>query len=73
MTKQDTKNKYFFGLGTVGRDMLYSLVSMYFISFATEALDLSDSVMWWMSAAFVILDKRRISIQLFLQHFVDIY
>jgi len=55
MTKQDTKNKYFFGLGTFGRDMLYSLVSMYFISFATEALDLSDSVMWWMSAAFLIL------------------
>ncbi len=51
----DNRNKYFFGLGTVGRDMLYSLVSMYFISFATEALDLSDSVMWWMSAAFVIL------------------
>ncbi|MBR5260966.1 MAG: MFS transporter [Oscillospiraceae bacterium] len=55
MTKQDTKNKYFFGLGTFGRDMLYSLVSMYFISFATEALDLSDSVMWVMSVAFLVL------------------
>ena len=55
MTKHDTKNKYFFGLGTFGRDMLYSLVSMYFISFATEALDLSDSVMWVMSVAFLVL------------------
>lgn len=51
----DRRNKVFFGLGTVGRDMLYSLVSMYFLSFATEALDLSDSVMWWMSGVFVVL------------------
>ncbi len=51
----DTRNKYFFGLGTVGRDMLYSLVSMYFITFATEALDLSDNLMWFMSAAFLVL------------------
>ncbi len=51
----DTRNRYFFGLGTVGRDMLYSLVSMYFITFATEALDLSDKTMWFMSAAFLVL------------------
>lgn len=51
----DTRNKYFFGLGTVGRDMLYSMVSMYFITFATEALDLSDKLMWFMSAAFLVL------------------
>lgn len=51
----DTRNKYFFGLGTVGRDMLYSLVSMYFITFATEAMDLSDNLMWFMSAAFLVL------------------
>lgn len=53
--RTDTRNKYFFGLGTVGRDMLYSLVSMYFITFATEALDLSDKLMWFMSAAFLVL------------------
>jgi len=35
--------------------MLYSLVSMYFITFATEALDLSDNLMWFMSAAFLVL------------------
>jgi len=51
----DTRNRYFFGLGTVGRDMLYSLVSMYFITFATEALNLSDKTMWFMSAAFLVL------------------
>jgi len=53
--RTDTRNKYFFGLGTVGRDMLYSLVSMYFITFATEALDLSDTLMWFMSVAFLVL------------------
>ncbi len=25
------RNRYAFGLGTIGRDMLYSLVSMYFM------------------------------------------
>ncbi len=51
----DRRNKYFFGLGTVGRDMLYSMVSMYFLTFATEALDLSDKLMWFMSGAFLVL------------------
>lgn len=41
MNLQDTRNKYFFGLGTVGRDMLYTLVSMYFLTYVTEALTLS--------------------------------
>ena len=54
-TRIDNRNRYFFGLGTVGRDMLYSLVSMYFITFATEALNLSDKTMWFMSAAFLVL------------------
>ena len=31
MTKQQRRNKYCFGLGTVGRDALYSLVSMYLL------------------------------------------
>lgn len=48
-------NRYTFGLGTVGRDMLYSLVSMYLIVYLTEILNLPDSTMWWMTGAMTIL------------------
>lgn len=37
------RNKAFFGLGTVGRDMMYSLVSMYLIVFITEAVKVSNA------------------------------
>ena len=33
MTNQDKRNKYCFGLGTVGRDMFYTLESMYLLFF----------------------------------------
>lgn len=49
------KNRYTFGLGTVGRDMLYSIVSMYLMYFLTDILNLPDSTMWWMTGALLIL------------------
>ena len=36
------RNKYCFGLGTVGRDALYSLVSMYLLNFLTDVVTFSD-------------------------------
>jgi sugar (glycoside-pentoside-hexuronide) transporter len=48
-------NRFTFGLGTVGRDMLYSLVSMYLIVYLTEILNLPDSTMWWMAGVFTAL------------------
>ena len=39
------RNKVFFGLGTVGRDMVYSLVSMYLMVFMTEAVVVSDAAL----------------------------
>jgi sugar (glycoside-pentoside-hexuronide) transporter len=48
-------NRYMFGLGTIGRDMLYSIVSMYLLFFLTDILDLPDSTMWWMTGAMTIL------------------
>lgn len=36
------RNKYCFGLGTVGRDALYSLVSMYLMTYLTEVVGLSN-------------------------------
>lgn len=49
------RNRYCFGLGTLGRDMLYSLVSMYLIFYLTEILDLPDTTMWYMTAAMTAL------------------
>jgi len=42
MTKQQKLNKYCFGLGTVGRDALYSLVSMYLLVHLTDVVKFSD-------------------------------
>lgn len=41
MNKTGKHNTFFFGIGTVGRDMLYTLVSMYFLTYVTEALSLT--------------------------------
>lgn len=49
------RNRINFGLGTVGRDMLYSMVSMYLLVYLTEILNLSDSTMWWMTGIFTVL------------------
>ena len=45
MTKLDKRNKYCFGLGTIGRDMFYSLESMYLLYFLTEVRKLDDSML----------------------------
>ena len=55
MENNKNQNRYFFGLGTVGRDMLYSLVSLYIIFYMTEILNLSDSTMLWMAGVFTVL------------------
>ncbi|MBN1411760.1 MAG: MFS transporter [Spirochaetales bacterium] len=55
MNKSKTLNRYFFGLGTIGRDMLYALVSIYLMYYLTEILDLPDATMWWMTGAFTVL------------------
>ena len=42
MDKQMKRNKYCFGMGTIGRDAVYTLISMYFITYLTEVVGLSD-------------------------------
>ena len=42
MEKQMRRNKICFGLGTVGRDALYSLVSMYLLVHLTDVVGFSD-------------------------------
>ncbi len=49
------RNRVFFGLGTIGRDMFYSMVSMYLMVYLTEVLDLPDGTMWWMTGVLTVL------------------
>ncbi len=50
------KNKWTFGLGTVGRDMMYTMISMYLMFYLTDVLQLSDDVLWWVTG--IILAAR---------------
>jgi melibiose permease/lactose/raffinose/galactose permease len=43
------RNRYFYGLGTVGRDMFYALESMFLIYYLTEVVDLDDRTMLLMT------------------------
>ena len=45
MTRSEKRNKYCFGLGTIGRDMFYSMESMYLLFFLTEVRNLDDSML----------------------------
>ncbi|MBQ5780755.1 MAG: MFS transporter, partial [Spirochaetaceae bacterium] len=42
MDRQTKINKFCFGLGTIGRDALYSLVSMYLLVHLTDVVRFSD-------------------------------
>ena len=55
MVRNIKKNRYMFGLGTVGRDMQYTIVSMFLMFYLTDILNLSDSTMWWMTGILLIL------------------
>lgn len=55
MNNSAKRNRFTFGLGTVGRDMLYSMVSMYLLFYLTEVLNLPDSTMWYMTGTLTAL------------------
>lgn len=43
-------NRFTYGLGTFGRDMVYTMVSMYLMFYLTDILELSTNVLWWATA-----------------------
>ena len=49
MKQNRKRNKYTFGLGTIGRDMVYSMVSMYLIYYLTDIIELPTSALWWIT------------------------
>ena len=51
---RDVKNRWFYGLGTVGRDFYYTMVSMYLMFYLTDVLELAASTMWFVTGAMII-------------------
>lgn len=49
-------NIFTYGLGTVGRDMVYTIVSMYLMFYLTDILTLDTNVLWWITT--IILGAR---------------
>lgn len=49
MDTQLKRNRWTFGLGTIGRDMVYSLVSMYLIFYLTDVIHLPTNTLWWIT------------------------
>ena len=56
MEKTNKRNRFTYGLGTVGRDMVYTMISMYLMFYLTDVLSLDTKVLWWITA--IILGAR---------------
>lgn len=54
MNKQQKLNKYCFGLGTVGRDALYTLISMFMMNHLTGVVGLDDAALAVITTIFLI-------------------
>jgi len=50
MEQKRNFNRFTFGLGTLGRDMVYTMISMYLMFYLTDILSLDTSVLWWVTA-----------------------
>ena len=55
MTRAEKRNKYCFGLGTIGRDMFYSMESMYLLFFLTEVRNLDDQMLALVGGVLTVL------------------
>ena len=51
----DRRNKFCFGLGTIGRDMFYTMVSMYIMVYITEVLIVPDATLAILTTLLMIL------------------
>ena len=50
-----TRNKYCFGLGTIGRDMFYTMVSMYLMVYVTEVRTVPNETLAVLTTLLIIL------------------
>ncbi len=54
MQEKTNKNYITFGLGTVGRDMVYTMISMYLIYYMTDIIELPTSTLWGVSIVILL-------------------
>lgn len=54
MEESYKRNRFTFGLGTVGRDMVYSMVSMYLMFYLTDVLKVTTTQLWWITGIFLV-------------------
>ena len=52
--RRNVKNRWFYGLGTVGRDFYYTMVSMYLMFYLTDILELDATTMWYVTGAMIL-------------------
>jgi len=43
------RNRWAYGVGTLGRDMVYALVSLYLVYFLTDVVNVPNGTMWWVT------------------------
>ena len=48
------RNRWAFAVGTVGRDMVYTMMALFLIVFLTEVLDLDDTTLWWVNGILLV-------------------
>ncbi|MCL2230909.1 MAG: glycoside-pentoside-hexuronide (GPH):cation symporter [Treponema sp.] len=54
MENASLRNRITFGLGTLGRDMVYAIVSMFLIYYLTDVINLPISTMWWVAGIILV-------------------
>jgi len=47
MENTGLRNRVCFGLGTLGRDMVYAIVSMFLMFYLTDIINLPKNILWW--------------------------
>jgi melibiose permease/lactose/raffinose/galactose permease len=53
MNQHYRRNYFTFGIGTIGRDMIYNLITLWLLTFLTEPLDLADGTIAWITGIIV--------------------
>ena len=48
------RNRWTFGLGTIGRDMVYAIVSMFLLFYLTDIIELPTNIMWWIAGIILV-------------------
>jgi melibiose permease/lactose/raffinose/galactose permease len=49
MQEAAKQNRLTFGLSTIGRDMVFSLITMYLIYYLTDVIYLPTGILWWVA------------------------